>query len=123
MVNEVMTAKPLVLHQGSTVREALGTFDGTSLRGLPVIDSFDHVVGVVNLEDIGYVDVRRQSMSLSETIMHNSILISEQTTLEGVARLMMEKQQDHIFVVDREEKLIGVISGIDIVKKIIELLS
>jgi len=34
---------------------------------------------------------------------------------------MIEKQQDHIFVVDKEEKLINVFSGIDIVKKIIEL--
>ena len=123
MVNEVMTAKPIVLHQGSTVKEALSTFEGTKLRVLPVTDNFDHVVGVVNLEDIGYVDVRRQSMSLSETIMHNPILISEQTSLEQAAQLMMDKQQDHIFVVDKEEKLIGVVSAIDIVKKIIELLS
>jgi len=36
---------------------------------------------------------------------------------------MMEKDEDHIFIVDKEEKLIGVVSGIDIVKKIIELLS
>lgn len=36
---------------------------------------------------------------------------------------MMEKQQDRIFVVDSEEKLVGVASGIDIVKKIIEALS
>jgi CBS domain-containing protein len=62
-------------------------------------------------------------MNLSETIMHKPILIREQTSLEQVAQLMMEKQQDHIFIVDKEEKLIGVVSGIDIVKKIIELLS
>jgi CIC family chloride channel protein len=122
-VNEVMTIKPVVLHQGRTVKEALDTFEGTKLRVLPVIDDFGHVVGVVNLEDLGYVDVRRHSMSLSETIMHKPILIREQTILEQVAQLMMEKQQDHIFIVDKEEKLIGVVSGIDIVKKIIELLS
>jgi predicted transcriptional regulator len=42
----------------------------------------------------------------------------EQTTLEETAQLMIEKQQDHIFIVDSQEKLIGVISRIDIVKKI-----
>jgi len=26
---------------------------------------------------------------------------------------MMEKQEDHIFIVDKEEKLIGVVSGIE----------
>lgn len=123
LISEVMTSKPIVLHQGATVKEALDTFEGTKLRVLPVTDNFDHVVGVINLEDIGYIDVRRQSISLSETIMHKPILVRGQTTLEETARLMMDKQQDHIFVVDEEEKLIGVVSGIDVVKKIIELLS
>ena len=121
-VAEVMTPKPVVLHQGAFVKEALDTFEGTKLRVLPVVDDAGHVVGVVNLEDIGYVDVRKP-MTLSETVMHNPVLIGEQTTLEDVAKLMMEKQQDHIFIVDQEQRLIGVVSGIDVVKKIIELLS
>ena len=118
-----MTSKPTVLHQGTKVKEALDTFEGTKLRVLPVIDNFDHVVGVINLEDIGYVDVHRQSLSLSETIMLKPITIGEQTSLEQAAQLMIDKQQDHIFVVDKEEKLIGVVSGIEVVKKIIELFS
>lgn len=81
------------------------------------------MVGVVNLEDIGYIDVQRQTISLTETVMCKPILVMEQTSLEQVAQLMMEKQQDHIFIVEKEEKLIGVVSGINIVKKIIELLS
>ena len=85
MINEVMTTKPIVLHQGKTVKEALDTFKGTSLRVLPVIDDSDHVVGVVNLEDIGYIDVQRQTISLTETIMHKPTLIREQTSLEQVA--------------------------------------
>ncbi len=120
-VSEVMTKKPIVLHQGQSVKEALEVFEGTKLRVLPVIDNFDHVVGVVNLEDIGYIDVHRQSMSLAETIMHNPILIEEQTSIETAAQLMMDKEQDHVFVIDKEGKLIGVVSGIDIVKKLIDL--
>ena len=75
------------------------------------------------MEDLGYVDFKRHSISLSETIMHNPVLMGEQDSIEKAAQLMMEKEEDHIFVVDKEEKLIGVVSGIDIVKKIIELLS
>ena len=114
-----MTINPVVLHQGRTVKEALDTFEGTKLRVLPVIDDSEHVVGVVNLEDMGYLDVRRRSMSLSETIMHKPLIVGKQTSLEQAAQLMMERQQDHIFVVDEAEKLVGVVSGIDVVKKII----
>jgi len=120
---EFMTQNPVALHQGVSVKEALGAFKGTKFRVLPVIDDKSHVVGVVNLEDLGYMDIRRQEISLSETVMHKPELISGETSIEQIGKLMMETQQDHVFVVDKEEKLIGVVSGIDAVKKILELLS
>jgi CIC family chloride channel protein len=120
---EVMTKNPISLRQGATVKTALEVFEGTKLRVLPVTDDHNHVIGVINLEDIGYVDVQRHSVSLSETIMHNPILISGQTSMKQVAQRMIENQQDHIFVVDKSDALTGVISGIDVVKKIIEILS
>jgi CIC family chloride channel protein len=121
--SEFMTKNLIMLHQGTTVREALETFKSTKLRVLPVVDDNDHVDGVVNLEDIGYVDVRRQEISLSETVMHKPALIDEDASLEQVAQFMMEKQEDHVFVLGKDGKLVGVISGIDVVKKILELMS
>jgi chloride channel protein, CIC family len=120
---EVMTKKPIYLNQGSTVKEALNIFEGTNLRVLPVVDTLGHVVGVLNLEDIGFVDVSRHSLSLSETILHNPVLVTAQISLEEVAKLMMDTQQDHVFVEDAAGMLIGVVSGIDVVKKIVDLLS
>ena len=123
LATEFMTKNPIVLNQGESVKGALAIFEGTKLRVMPVIDEYAHVVGVVNLEDLGYIDVRRQDLSLSETVMHIPVLFKEDASLEQVAQLMMDTQQDHVFIVDNQDKLIGVVSGIDVVKKIIELLS
>lgn len=123
IVTEFMTKSPLMLHQGTTVREALETFKSTKLRVLPVVDDNGHVDGVVSLEDIGYVDMRRQEISLSETVMHKPALLGEDASLKQVAQFMMEKQEDNVFIFDKDKKLVGVISGIDVVKKILELLS
>ncbi len=122
MISYVMTIEPIVLYQGLSVKEALDKFEETTLRVLPVIDDAGHMIGVVNLEDLGYVDIQKQSMTLSETVMHKPIVIREDISLDEAAQLMVEKQQDHIFVVNSEGQLLGVISGIDVVKKIIELL-
>jgi len=121
--NDVMTKNPVTLHQGATVREALDVFKSRNFRVLPLIDEKARVVGVVNLEDLAYVDIRRQEISLSETLMRKPKLIGGETSLEHIAQLMRETQQDHVFVLDNEEKLIGVVSTIDVVKKILELLS
>jgi CIC family chloride channel protein len=123
MISYVMTIEPVVLYQGTTVKEALSSFESTNLRVLPIIDEVGHVVGVVNLEDLGYIDVRKRSMTLSETVTRCPVVIREDISLGDAAQLMMEKQQDHIYVVNSEGQLLGVISAIDIVKKIIEILS
>ena len=120
---EFMTKNPIMLHQGTTVREALRAFESTKLRVLPVVDNKSHVVGVVNLEDLGYMDVRRQEISISETVMHKPAIVGEEVTLEQVTQFIMEKQEDHVFVEGADSKLASVISGIDVVKKILELLS
>lgn len=120
---EVMTKKPISLHQGTSIKEALDAFENTRLRVLPVVDEKLHVVGVVNLEDLGYVDLHRQRMTLAETEMHNPSLIKKEATLEECAKYMIDSQQDHIFVINEQEELTGVISGIDVVKKILELIS
>ena len=122
-VVEFMTPKPYVLMQGSTTQEALDVFETTKFRVLPVVDETNHVIGVINLEDIGFVDISKGSTELSQTILHTPILVREQTSLQEVAKLIMDKQQDHVFVIDETVSLIGVISGIDVIKKIIELLA
>lgn len=120
---DVMTKNPVALPQEITVKEALETFEKTNLRVLPVVDDQRHVVGVIHLEDLGYTDLHQQGLNLSEATMYNPTVIDEEKNMEQAAQLMIETQQDHIFVVNKEEKLVGVISGIDVVKKILELLS
>jgi len=118
-----MTKNPVVLGLGTTVWQALEKFKDTKFRVLPVVDDKAHVAGVVNLEDLGYVNIYHQEISLSESVMHKPMLINEKASVENIAQLMMENEEDHVFVTDKDGKLIGVISGIDVIKKILELIS
>jgi CIC family chloride channel protein len=121
--NEFMTKNPVSLFHGTTVHEALETFRRNKFRVLPVTDENSNVSGVVTLEDLGYVDVNRQDIDVCDTVMHKPALMGENVTLQHVAEFMVETQEDHVFVVDEQERLIGVISGIDVVRKILDLLS
>ena len=112
--SEFMTKNPFVLYKGTTIKAAVDVFEEHNLRVMPVIDELSHVVGVVNLEDLGYIDVRQQEVMLPETVFHQPTLIKSDTSLEATARLMMDNQEDHVFVVDEEQKLSGVVSGIDV---------
>jgi CBS domain-containing protein len=41
--------------------------------------------------------------------------------LEEIADMMVKREEDHVFVVDGNGKIVGVISGIDVVREIMEL--
>ena len=60
-------------------------------------------------------------MDVCDTVMHKPAVMGEQTSLRHVAKFMVETQQDHVFILNKDDRLIGVISGIDAVKKIIDL--
>jgi len=119
---EFMTENPVSVHFGTTFNDALVTFEKTRVRVLPVVDENMRVHGIVTLEDLGSLDYRHRGKALSEALMHKPLTISKETSLKKVAEMMMETGEDHVFVVDKDEKLIGVISGIDIVRKITEIL-
>ena len=123
LITEVMTKNPVALPQGTTVRETLEIFKKNKFRVMPVTDKAGHVTGVVTLEDLGYVDETRQEIDVGETVMHKPVLMKENVTLRHVSQFMVETQEDHVFIVDKNNCLIGVVSGIDVVKKVIELLS
>ncbi|HVP41492.1 MAG TPA: chloride channel protein [Candidatus Krumholzibacteriaceae bacterium] len=121
VAKDFMTTKPVYIHIGTTIKDALGTFEKTRLRVLPVVDEKMKVVGAVTMEDLGNVDSKHMGETLSEMLTHRPLVIRKEDSLEKIAELMMEKGEDHVFVADENETLIGVISGIDIVRKIVEL--
>ncbi len=118
---EFMTCKPFSIGEGGTIKDALEFFGKTRVRVLPVVNEKNHVVGTVTLEDLGNIESKNAAKTLSEIFMHAPLIVAEQTSLEAITELMMEKDDDHVFVTNNEGELVGVISGIDIVRKITEL--
>jgi CIC family chloride channel protein len=121
VAKEFMTIQPVSIHVGVTVKDALQVLEKMRLRVLPLIDERKHVIGAVTLEDLGNVDAKHGGIALSEVLMRRPLIVDEETSLGKIAELMMEKGEDHVFVVDNQEELVGVVAGIDVVRKIMEL--
>jgi CIC family chloride channel protein len=120
---EFMTKQPVSIHDGSTIKETMEVFEKTRFRVLPVVDDNMTVVGAVTLEDLGNVADKHANELLSQTLMHKPFTVTERANLEEIADMMIKREEDHVFVVDGNGKIVGVISGIDIVRKIMELSS
>lgn len=121
MATEFMTPNPFTISDGGTIKDALESFECTRVRVLPIVNTEKNVIGTVTLEDLGNVESKNVKGLLSETFMHIPLTVSKETSLEEIAKLMMEKGDDHVFIVNKNNELVGVVSGIDVVRKITEL--
>jgi len=116
-----MTEQPVSVLDSSTVGEALEAFEKTRFRVLPVVDDHQRVLGAVTLEDLGNIGSRQMEEHLSERLMRKPLIITKDTSLEQIADMMIKREEDHAFVVDETDRIIGVVAGIDVVRKIMEI--
>lgn len=129
MTKEVITVSP-----ETSMLKASKLMKEHDIKRLPVIDTENHVVGIVSDRDIKAaspskattLDMHELYYLLSElkikSIMTpNPTTVSPTDTVESVAMLMEEHGFGGIPVVDDEGKLVGIISDHDIFKVLISI--
>lgn len=116
-------------------------FAENSISGAPVEDEGGNVVGVVSSSDIvrysrggdrdekrGYSDKDLQILAFGSRIhvkvheiMSTSVIeVTEETPIQKVAATMIDQEVHRVFVT-RDEKIVGVISSVDLLKVIKDL--
>ena len=113
---DVATQDPIRLGADISVREAMETFGKTNFRLMPVIDADERVVGYVTLENLALLSKTVLDTPLSTVGLQPPLIFPERALVMRVIEEMIEKAEDHCFVVDGEGKLIGIISTIDVTR-------
>jgi CBS domain-containing protein len=123
-VERLMTRSPLVVWQGDVIAAVAEILDEFKVSGLPVVDSEDHLVGVISETDL----VRLRGSALTWKGWHGLIVrdvmstpakaISATTPLDAAARQMTADRVSRLIVVDERNTPIGVISESDFVREI-----
>ncbi|MGA1974565.1 MAG: chloride channel protein [Conexivisphaerales archaeon] len=116
---DVMTPKPVVLKDDATIEDALAKFATVPYRVLPIVHESGTLTGYVNLEDLLAAPKVKLKRPVTELYMSIPVTVSPDDALPGIVSKIFEKEVDHIFVVDAEGKLHGVIAVIDIAKKLV----
>ena len=139
-VKDIMSRDVVTISAGDTVHEALQLMGENRVSALPVINAHDNCVGILSTSDL--VDMTRdvdddlyqldmvdptsrrflldklaQSMG-SETVqsfMSETVAtVDVETTIGKAAREMLRNRVHHLPVVDTHDRLIGIISTMDV---------
>ena len=110
-----MIYDPVTIKRGKTVRDALQLMSEYHIGGIPVVDDEMHLVGIVTNRDLRF---ERELDKLIDDVMskENLITTSQQTDLVAAAQILQENKIEKLPVVDKDNRLVGLITYKDITK-------
>ncbi|MBN3035830.1 MAG: IMP dehydrogenase [Bacteroidales bacterium] len=110
-----MILDPITLQKGALVRDALNLMNEYGIGGIPVVDAKNVLVGIITNRDLRFE--RNHDRPVSEVMTSkNLITTTEFTDFEKAADILQEYKIEKLPVVDKDYRLVGLITYKDIIK-------
>ena len=110
-----MIYDPITIPLGSTVAQALEIMAEYHIGGIPVVDDEKHLVGIVTNRDLRFE--RRLDRPVDEVMSkENLVTTHQQTDLAAAAEILQNNKIEKLPVVDKDNRLVGLITYKDITK-------
>nr|WP_321373708.1 IMP dehydrogenase [uncultured Bacteroides sp.] len=110
-----MIYDPVTIKQGSTVRDALSLMAEYKIGGIPVVDDNKMLVGIVTNRDLRFE--REMDKRIDEVMTKENLITTNQSTdLEAAAQILQLHKIEKLPVVDKDGKLVGLVTYKDITK-------
>ncbi|HKK82138.1 MAG TPA: IMP dehydrogenase [Prolixibacteraceae bacterium] len=110
-----MIYDPITVEKEKTVADVLDIMRTNKIGGIPVVDKEGYLVGIVTNRDLRFE--RRLDKSISEVMTRkNLVTTNESTDLEKAADILQRYKIEKLPVVDKNNKLIGLVTYKDITK-------
>jgi inosine-5'-monophosphate dehydrogenase len=110
-----MIYDPVTIRRGSTVKDALELMHDYHIGGIPVVDGDNKLVGIVTNRDLRFE--RRMDKKIDEVMTkENLVTTHQQTDLVAAAQILQKNKIEKLPVVDKNNRLVGLITYKDITK-------
>lgn len=115
---DIMTATLVTVGMHDTVASVEAVLDKKGLTLVPVIDSErNDCFGVISLKDISHFHAAKKNSKAVEAweiCSYKPLMASTESSIEEVARLMVDHSIHHVVVMEKGQ-LKGIVSSLDIV--------
>jgi CBS domain-containing protein len=125
----LMSRVPATAAADDNLIDAAARMAERNVRHLPVIDGDRHVVGILSDRDVRTMIgdssrslrpsealVRMQSLHVADAMTRDAFVVRQDAPFADVARVFIDQRVGAVPVVDDEERLVGIISYVDVFK-------
>ena len=110
-----MILDPVTLHESALVKDARQSMKENSIGGIPIVDNDSKLVGIVTNRDLRFE--KNLNRPIKEVMTSENIVTAiDGTDLAGAEDILQEKKIEKLPVVDKNNRLIGLITYRDIIK-------
>jgi IMP dehydrogenase len=110
-----MISNPVTIRKGATVGNALALMAEYKIGGIPVVDEGGYLVGIVTNRDLRFQ--RDMNREIDEVMTKENLITTTRTTdLEAAADILQQYKIEKLPVVDKDNKLVGLLTYKDITK-------
>lgn len=121
-VTQLMTSNPHIINADATLFEAAQKMRSFDCGILPVGDDVNHVIGVITDRDIVTHAIANdkdgKTTPVKEVMTANPFFCAENETVQEAVRQMNEHHTRRILVKDKNNKLTGILSLGDIIRRV-----
>ena len=110
--------KPHTVRKGDTVSHVRAVMAKNGFSGFPVVDENGRLEGMVTGRDVRYLDKPEATVAEVMTPREKLITAPQNTGLEEARRILYQNRIEKLPLVDGEGRLVGLITGSDIEKRI-----
>ena len=123
-VADIMTLDPVVIRSDAPLEEAERLMGDRHISGLPVVDAFERLVGVISRTDIlddGSASLalllrrRPTGLRVGELMTSPAVTTSLSAPLIEAARVMRDNRIHRVVAIDEEGRPVGVLAASDFV--------
>ena len=109
-----MIYDPVTISKEATVGDALNLMKEHHIGGIPVVDSDRKLIGIVTNRDLRFqTDL---SLPIEKVMTSEHLITTDSPDLNDASRILLENKIEKLPVLDKEGKLIGLITYRDIAK-------
>ena len=110
-----MILDPVTLPKEALVRDAKASMREHSIGGIPIVDKDQKLIGIVTNRDLRFE--KNNDRPISEVMTSkNLVTVSEGTSMEEAEDILQDHKIEKLPVVNKENKLVGLITFRDITK-------
>ena len=131
IARDLMTADPVAVRATDTVRDAVQLFQALEVRHLPVVNAQRELVGMLSDRDLRGlalpVVIDHQWVGAIQTALESRVAtlmssdplsVAVDADAAEIVDLMLEQRIGAVPVVDADQKLVGIVSYVDVLREL-----